>query len=280
MSKILALIDADGLAYHALRETLEESLTALDEKIQNIFKKTECTHYCMFVSIGKYFRHSVSAEYKNNRTYEAKNPWAKTLKEVLIAKYDATYMPEVEADDLISYWYNTPTLIHTLGHGDFLEVEDALFNSRIPRIICSPDKDILQGIVGKHFNYSYKLEDKDNPESVVKGWWVETTKEDADSFKRMQLIVGDTADSIKGVPKKGEKYWDKMKDNEEDGYSNILAEYLLYYGFSQGVFEFQKNFRLLHLLTTDEDFLREVGQLPEYPNVVEVSKKVETKIDF
>jgi len=30
----LALIDADGLCYHSLRETLEDSLTALDEKIK------------------------------------------------------------------------------------------------------------------------------------------------------------------------------------------------------------------------------------------------------
>ena len=157
-NKKLALIDADGLAYHSLRETLEESLTVLNEKIQNIFEKTKCTHYCMFISKGKYFRHSIDPLYKVNRSYGAKNPWAKVLKEVLIAKYHATYMPEVEADDLISYWYHIPKLTHLVGHGESLEIDDEFFNNEVPRIICSPDKDILQGIAGKHFNYSYDFD--------------------------------------------------------------------------------------------------------------------------
>ena len=281
MNIVLALIDADGLAYHALRETIEESLLVLDEKIQNIFEKTECTHYCMFVSKGKYFRYSIDPLYKANRTYKAKNPWSKTLKEVLIAKYEATYMPEVEADDLISYFYNVPKIIHTVGHGESLEVEDALFNSRVPRIICSPDKDILQGIAGKHFNYSYKLEDKDNPESVIKGWWAETTKEEAFKNFWLSVICGDQTDGIKGIEGKGIVYAKEvLKSDEFSKYPSIVLEgYLKRYDYSKGVFEFQKNFRLLHLLTTDEDFMREVGKLPEYPNVVEIVKK-EPKIDF
>ena len=281
----LALIDADGLCYHSLRETLEDSLTALDEKIQNIFEKTECTHYCMFVSKGKYFRYSIDPLYKANRTYKAKNPWSKTLKEVLIAKYGATYMPEVEADDLISYFYNVPKIIHTVGHGESLEVEDALFNSRVPRIICSPDKDVLQGIAGKHFNYSYKLEDKDNPESVVKGWWVETTDDEMQLNFWNSMVTGDTTDGIKGIEGKGIAFANKIYDVESVSLQYIcLREYISKYGLSQGIFEFQKNFRLLHLLTTDEDFLREVGKLPEYPKVIEVIRDSqiakEPKIDF
>lgn len=137
MSKILVLIDADGLAYHALRETLEESLTALDEKIQNIFEKTECTHYCMFISKGKYFRHEISkGTYKANRNKYQRQNWVKTLKAVLEDKYGATYMPGVEADDLVAYWNkNINSKLKKIGKEGFDEI-----------ILCSPDKDLLNSI--------------------------------------------------------------------------------------------------------------------------------------
>ena len=65
------------------------------------------------------------------------------------------------------------------------------------------------------------------------------------------------------------------------GYTNIMEEYLLHYGISQGIYEFQKNYRLLHLLDCDEDFLREVGYVPTLPNFKEVTKQnIEIKNDF
>jgi hypothetical protein len=334
MNKILALIDADGLAYHSLRETLEESLIILDEKIQNIFEKTQCTHYAMFISKGKYFRHEISkGTYKANRNKYQRQNWVKTLKAVLEDKYGATYMLGVEADDLVNYWYHQDLCIADDGKiepkdifestSDYIKSEggeEFTFEPLI-KIICSADKDILQGIAAKHFNYSYKLEDKNNQESVVKGWWVETLPEDADNFLKMQMIVGDTADGISGLKGKGIKYFEEVskdrvvlfktqlqdfiekgkivfstKNLEETHYTyfiknwvstqglnmqlnrtspswyEILMEYVSHYKGNLGnaVYEFQKNFRQLYILQTDEDFLREVGQLPELPEIREV----------
>ena len=68
------------------------------------------------------------------------------------------------------------------------------------KVLCAVDKDLLQSISGKHFNYTYELKEKGNPNSVVKGWWVETSEAESDDFKRMQLIVGDTIDGVNFLP--------------------------------------------------------------------------------
>lgn len=286
MMKRLLLIDGDGLCYHSLRETIEESLVVLEEKIQNMFEKTEGTHYTMFVSKGTYFRHDI-AGYKEKRVYSSKNPWVKVLKEVLISKYKAQYMPKVEADDLVAYFHTLPVWLRFEGIGDDTPIEDEFINKEVERIVCSPDKDLLQGLVGNHFNYSYKITPKAKEKSkvegdysykdedIVKGWWVETNLVQSINFLRGQMIIGDTSDGISGIPKKGEAYWVKMCDRGDLSYAHILIEYISYFGETQGIYEFQKNYRLLRILSTKEDFLREIGKVPNYPTIVEIPKKEE-----
>jgi len=46
-------------------------------------------------------------------------------------------------------------------------------------------------------------------------------------------------------------------------------------GNSQGIFEFQKNYRLLHILDTEEDFIREVGYIPELPEFRPVKEEID-----
>jgi len=61
----------------------------------------------------------------------------------------------------------------------------------------------------------------------------------------------------------------------------ILNRYISHYGLSQGIFEFQKNYRLLHMLDCDEDFFRECKQLPPFPHINTVEQKnEEIKIDI
>ena len=213
MSK-LAIIDGDALTYMSSKDTIQESLLVLDEKINNIFEKTEATHYLLFVSNTPYFRHSISSDYKLSRTrYTSSLKWLKTLKKYLVEGWGAQSMNKVESDDLCAYWMNQDLCID--GDSERIETrnmfESALmlcrtdgfpeftFNS-IEKVLCAVDKDLLQSIPGKHFNYTYKLTDKNDPNSVVKGWWVETDEADADDFKRMQLIVGDTIDGVNFCP--------------------------------------------------------------------------------
>ena len=296
MTKRIALIDGDALCYQSSKETLEESIKNIDEKVQNIFDKTESSHYVVFISNSPYFRHKIDPNYKSTRKkYESPLKWLKTLKAYLKERWNAQSMNLVEADDLVRYWYNRTfkyyetdmeTHIQKAVTYEKVYLDDLKFYKDLPqyksktvwedveKVICSPDKDLLQSIPGKHFNYSYKLEDKDNPNSVIKGWWVENELMDSQRFRWKQMIQGDSADSIGGIKNYGEVKADKIiKDCDEirlPYHECILTHYIKIYGVSQGIYEFQKNYRLLHLLSSDEDFMREVGKLPDFPVITEI----------
>ena len=245
---MLAIIDADGLAFHSLRDTVEASIQAMDEKIDNLFKKTQATQYIMCISKGGYFRHEVYPIYKEKRKQYASRSWVKTLKAVLEEKYNAIWMNRVEADDLCVYFY---------------------LNEPGNKVLCSPDKDLLTNIPSSnekgHFNYSYALANKEDPDSLLKGWWVSTPEDEADYNFWVSMISGDVSDGITGIPKKGPKAAEKLlKDQDYHDYPTIvLNAFMGNYGVSQGIFEFQKTFRALHLLRTEEDYEREVGISPD-----------------
>jgi hypothetical protein len=281
MDKILSIIDFDGMLYHSTRDTLEESIEALKDKLQNCLDKTNCTHWTGFVGKGKTFRHNISPDYKANRT--GKPPkYLSALKEWAIAEYNLNVCIGYETDDAVGYFYSIPEFTKLVGHSEIECVPDEILNKDTVKILCSPDKDILKGFVGKHFDYTYRITDgaKErrkissdyiySEEDTIKGNWVETTEDEVDSFQRMQVVVGDSADGISGIRKKGIKFWEKISATVKPGWGEILQLYCTEYGLNQGVFEFQKNFRLLHILQTAEDFIREIGKVPDYPNITEV----------
>ena len=282
MNNKLCLIDGDGLLYQSSKETLQESILILDEKINNIFEKTEAIHYVIFISNTPYFRHKISPDYKSGRSkYTSPLKWLKTLKKYLIEGWGAQSMNLVEADDLISYWHNQDLVYSNL----YANSDEMGINYRntgfvqkleeIDKIVCSPDKDLLQSVVGKNFNYTYKLEDKTKPESLVKGWWVETSVEDASFFIWEQMIMNDNSDGIKGIYGKGKAWCDKNFAGKslKEVQHLVFDEYIKEYGTEQGIHNFQKNFKLLHLLSSDEDFIREVGVLPTFPEIRQVPTK-------
>ena len=289
MSK-LAIIDGDALTYHSSKDSIYESIEIINEKIQNIFIQTGATHYVLFISNSPYFRHQISSEYKSNRNkYKSPLKWLKTLKKYLIEEWGAQSMDLVEADDLCAYWMNKDLCIADDGKIEprevFVDALDYCAVENLPqfefesmeKVLCAVDKDLLQSIpsTGKgHFNYTYKLEDKDNPNSVIKGWWVETDGAFTyiDFWKSM--VCGDATDNIKGIEGSGEAAFNKiLKLCQDDLFpieDMVFTAYKKKYGVSQGIYEFQKNYRLLHLLSTDEDFEREIGQLPKLPEIREV----------
>lgn len=297
MSKTITLIDSDSLAYLGKTDdTLQQIIEKVDYKIQAILDETKADYYCLFVSKGQYFRHSLkdkseeSGSYKSNRAYTNQN-YNKVIKEYLITKYNAVSYTNAEADDIICWMMNKEFKILDSIYTDNKQfgILDSNFTSiSIPLdltksigekpnlILAAIDKDLLKSIPGRHLNYNKKISENE--------WgleWIETSKEDADNFKKGQLIIGDSSDGILGIPKKGEKYWEKMISNKENEFSNILNEYILFYGQSQGIYEFQKNYRLLHLLETDEDWLREVGYIPKFPEFNKVIKSnIEIKSEF
>ena len=302
MSKKLVLVDGDALTYQSSKDTLQESINILDEKIQNILDKTEADYYAIFISNSPYFRHLVDKNYKSSREkYKTSLKWLKTLKKYLVEGHYANSMNLVESDDLVAYWKNKnlhiaddskiepkETFDDALDYCKQMKL-DLFHYEPLEVIIASPDKDLLKSIPGKHFNYTYKLENKDNPDSVIKGWWVETTKEEASNFKLWQLIVGDSSDNVTTPFPENCANW--IVEGDADLLS-ILGGYIEGfdyrtpkgqikfkegYGISKGIYEYQKNYRLLHLLDCDEDFYREVQELPESPTVLPVIR--EEKVD-
>lgn len=273
MIKNIVLIDADSLCYLGKTEdTLVQIIEKVDYKIQAILDETQADYYSLFISRGGYFRHALKTKseefgsYKANRTYTSqKYAWA--IKEYLIAQYNATACALVEADDLCAYWMNNKEkLIKSLNFNIDLD-------SNV--ILAAVDKDLLQSIPGKHLNYNKKF--------GADEWrmeWIETSESETNNFKRMQMVVGDSSDGILALKGKGIKYWEKLSAKVLPSWGEILQLYCVDYGVSQGVYEFQKNYRLLHLLETDEDFKREVGYIPELPTFLEVDKPKSIESEF
>ena len=265
--KVLVLIDADSLVYNSSKELLQDSIQNIDDKINNIFEQTGATHYAMFISLGTYFRHRIDPAYKAQRkVYPTQLLWTRTLKNYLIERWGAIAAKEVEADDLVAYFYNKTFSYDKLQ--DWLFIKDGntrLAVENVKVIVATPDKDLLQSLPGEHFNYSYRLADKENPNSLVKGWWVETSESNADEFLRMQVIVGDAGDNVGSLRGKGPAYWKKISKENIPSWGELLQEYIIHYtDVPTAVFEFQKNYRLLRLLQNDSDFFREVGYIPEF----------------
>ena len=293
INRILILIDADSLCFQSSKETLEESIFVLNEKIQNIYEKTQCTHAAFFISKGKYFRHNIDPLYKSSRSkHTSALKYLKTLKSYLEEEYQANWMEDVEADDLIAYWYNSDlcitedlklielrtTLESALNYCHQGKLPKFNFES-FEKIICSPDKDLLQSIEGKHFNYTYKLENKSNSESIIKGCWVDNLeiKPYDEQFLWYQMLTGDNADGISGLHGVGPVTANAIIENaiKENSYlpEGILSQYITHHrNVPKAIFEFQKNYRLLHLLSTNLDFEREIGKLPQLPKIIELNK--------
>ena len=286
----LSIIDIDSMFYHSSgRDSLEECMMVFREKLQNCLSKTECSHWAGFTSRGKTFRHSVFNGYKANRT-QPPPKYLSALKEWAITEFNLNTHSGVESDDLCAYWMNQDLCID--GDSERIETrnmfESALmlckedgfpeftFNS-IEKVLCAVDKDLLQSIPGKNYNYTYKLEEKGNINSLVKGWFIETSIEDSINFRGKQLLMGDSTDGINGLSGIGEAKANKILKNWIDGNIEtfILNYYIDYYkgDVSTAIFEFQKNYRLLHMLNCDQDFIREVGSIPLLQGIQEVPKK-------
>lgn len=176
----LAIIDADSMCYICSKDTIKESIDAIDFLLTNILRETGSTHYYLFLSEGKYFRHSVEPNYKANRK-PSDLKFVRTLKSYLKEQYHAESLRLLEADDVVAY-------VRQLAEaGTLVPGEDFTDNT-----ICAIDKDVSKQIPGMHFNYS-------------KATWTATTPESAYRFLFTQTIMGDSGDNIKGIPGVGPK---------------------------------------------------------------------------
>lgn len=226
-----ALIDADSLCYICSKETIQESIDNIDSMLVDIINKVNADWFVLFLSEGKYFRHDIDKNYKAQRPSTTPLIWTKTLKAYLREKYSGIVFRNAEADDLVAY-----------------------FIGKYPNsIVCSADKDVLKSISGRNYNYRTKE-------------FIETNEEEALKFTFIQTLMGDAADNIKGIPGCGIKTAEKILADCKT-LSQLQAAtfdaYKQHHGnLLEAVREMTMNFRLVYLLKTDEDFLRECGSLP------------------
>ena len=287
--KNLVIFDADSLAYlGSSTDTIQQIFDKVDNKINEVLLETKADYYVLLISKGQYFRHKLTekesdATYKGNRTYTAQ-PFVKTVKEYLIAKWNAQWYPNVEADDIAAwlmnkdfnqgnFWVNKDQNIN------FIETDTlGLVPDSINKILVAKDTDLLYSIPGRHLNFSKKL----GPDT----WgmeWVETSINNAPFFIWEQMVCNDNGDNIKGLYRKGKAWCDKNFAGKslKEVQHLVFDEYMKEHGTEKGIYEFQKNFRLLHMLTTDEDYIREIGVVPELPTFTKVDKVCENiTIDF
>tara|TARA_R110000765_G_scaffold225027_1_gene328958 strand:- start:71 stop:844 length:774 start_codon:yes stop_codon:yes gene_type:complete len=224
----VCLIDADSLLYYEMgKSTFEEAIYGLDERISSMLNACNTSYYAGFLTKGRCFRYEVDTEYKAKRkNSKNKRPIIfPALMEHLRRRWGFTYMPELEADDLVSYYSH---------------------NTERKTIICSPDKDVLYQCVGMHFNYRTTEFIHTSPEEALKFLW-------------KQVLMGDSTDGITGIEGVGDKissHWLKNKVKEFEPFA--LRKYVEKYGMTEGIFKFTQTFRLVYLLTTDADIEREI----------------------
>lgn len=241
----LCIIDADSLLYYTMgANSLEEAISDIDSRIIDILEKCKSKNYILCVTEDNCFRYDLATirPYKGNRKKGNKPIIFYALKQHLKQKYLAYSDKRLEADDAVAFFKK--------------KLEDTY-----DIIICSPDKDVRETVEGKHYDYS-------------KNKFTTTSLMEACKFLFTQTLTGDSTDNIQGVPGVGTVKANKLLSKAQGSiFGATLDVYIEEFGLAQGVYRFQENFRLVYLLRTDEDMLREIGLVPSIPKVQTINLK-------
>lgn len=185
---MIALMDYDifvhRVGYVTEEETLDTAIDTLDSMIGNTLFRVDAQICRGYVTDSENnFRKEIYPDYHANRIHP-KPKWYEELKERVLVFWNGHVAVGQEADD-------------SLGIAQWKYFSDDPEFGATPNdcIICSIDKDLLQ-IPGQHYNF-------------VRGERRNVTIEEGLKHFYKQLLIGDTADNIRGVdsigPKKAEK---------------------------------------------------------------------------
>ena len=175
---MLALIDADIVAFRCAASAEGESedwiaRARVKELMEQILFDTKADSWKAYLTGPNRednFRRKIYPAYKANRDKYPVPKWLASCKSYLVNDWQAEVTNGIEADDALG--------IEQLGNNT-------------DTIICSIDKDLLQ-IPGQHYNFVKKIFEN---VTITQGWY---------NFY-LQLLIGDTADNIKGCPGIGKK---------------------------------------------------------------------------
>lgn len=228
---MIALIDADHIPYIVCYnkqdepdKTLEEAISSANSYLQGLLNGVNVEEFNLFFTIGKNFRYDVYPEYKANRKNNEKPPFFNEVRDYLIKEYNGIHGYNLEADDLLVIYKNK------------------LIEKQQNYIVISTDKDI-NNLVGLNYDI------KNNVARLV-------DQEFAATYFWKSMIIGDTADNIKGIPGKGLAYVNKLFETIDSDYKHfpihILHEYIKQFGEEVGIEEYYKNYKCLKIKDSHE----------------------------
>lgn len=168
---MLGIIDADVLVHWAARgsDTVDEAVEMLHELMEEAMEISFAEEFRIAVKGKGNFRKDVTGDYKANRKeldVDLKSRLS-AVHRTVVRDYGGVPAHDMEADDLVRIW-----------------AEEARAEG-VPFVIIAEDKD-LKCIPGVHYN-------------PKKREFAHVSEDEADLLYHMQLLVGDSADNIKGL---------------------------------------------------------------------------------
>ena len=199
---MMCLIDGDPLAYIAgWGNTEEEAKVKIDALVEEIVNSAFTDDFKIAVKGKDNFRDKVISGYKGHRKSSSEQAkMVKVLREHMVEAHNAVEAHGQEADDLLAQW------------AEECREEGEDF------VIASIDKDLLT-IPGNHYN-------------IRKGTIVYVDEDHADYLLNQQLLMGDRADGIPGLPGIGAKKSENILADVKFGKRRaaVIAAYKEQYG--------------------------------------------------
>jgi DNA polymerase-1 len=192
-----ALVDGDIVAFRCVSSkdplTEQEVEQRIEFSMNQILSQSNATQYDVYLTGNNNFRKKINPEYKANRKDKERPEHLNYARDVLTNIWGAMVCNGYEADDAL---------------GISQDKENGT------TIICTIDKDLDQ-IPGLHFNW-------------VRGEMYEVSELEGLQFFYKQVLIGDRADNIIGVPGIGPVKAHKLISPltlEEDMYKTVKQLY-------------------------------------------------------
>lgn len=166
---MIHLVDSDTLCYMAAATAASPELTRYNctKIIDALFAELNVSEYKLYLTGNTNFRYNIYPEYKAQRLKTPKPEFLGVARDFLIHEWKADVSEGCEADDMLS-------------------IDQLMYiNNNIESRIVSVDKDLDQ-VIGNHYNPRSKTEYIISPNQATR-------------FFYYQLLVGDSADNIKGA---------------------------------------------------------------------------------
>lgn len=184
-------------------EDEQKAYDAFDSSIAGILRAVHASEFQVYITQGKCFRHALTDTYKANRKDKVRPIYYDMLRQYAKDKYRACFVDGIEADDAMG-------IAHT-----------KLNKQGKTSIICSIDKDLLT-IPGKVFN-------------DMRNEFYTLSEDAAKYFYLQQMLQGDTADNVKGIPRVGEVKAKKIlnvldDDGKPQWGKNVMVAYQHHFG--------------------------------------------------